>query len=137
MQITNYIFNNYDTFLLIWFVAFIPYGIHCLRKRLNDKNNNEVMRKYIEADLQENNLEIQKIEHLSKNKGGSMFSTLDEDIHTDNGLLIISVYSIYKKISVRNISGKQSIYYASIDFKDFHDRKFKRVRWKPDLPTKQ
>jgi hypothetical protein len=66
------------------------------------------------------------------------FNDLDEDVSINPiaGKFAVSprhVHRHLRKVKFKNDNGKQFDAIAAIEFKDSHSKKFKRVRWKPDL----
>ena len=83
-------------------------------------------------------LEITDIQHVKSNLFNMPSNWEDEDISVHPafgrfGSVRFNVYSVYKKVFLKMPSGEVRTVLASIDFKGFHNRKIKRVRFKPSL----
>ena len=125
-----------DRFIIIWFLLLIPYGIYWYSKYLSDQDKTESMMKYLKTDLDNYGLKVLKIEKFEPKKAATIFSKEDCDFIISPGHWPIShVYSVYKKLFLEDSKGRQYEVSVSIDFKSFHNRRVKRLRWKPNLET--
>lgn len=66
------------------------------------------------------------------------FNDLDEDVNINPvagrfATVVRHVHRHLRKVKFKNIQGGQFEAIAAIEFKDMWSKKFKRVRWKPNL----
>lgn len=126
---------SWQYYKLYWLLALIPYGIYCLFKYLDDQTSVEKIKIYLEPDVIDNDLSIVKIENLEQRHGLEIFNWEDEDVYACCRSPIFHVYSVYKKLLLVDKNGTTYNVFVSVDFRGFHNRKLKRLRWKPDLRT--
>ena len=108
-------------------------GIYALFKFLRDQQN--TFEEYLKPDLESKDF-IYISSMKCKSKPEHLFG--ERDIEIKPGALWVTVvwsipYSRYRKVAFQDRYGTQHEVLASIDFDEFFFRKFKGVRWKPDL----
>jgi hypothetical protein len=128
--------ENFKSYWIV-FVVF-PYFIFCFLILRRDKNDD--MKRYINDEFKDTGVEITKIEHVKSNLFNMPFNWEDEDIIVHpasggKGAVRFNVYSVYKNIFIKLPSGEKKTALVSVDFRGFHNRQLKRVRFKPNLSS--
>lgn len=127
-----------EDFLNIYFLILILFGAFVLIKRRF--NSEKTFKHYLVPELNKYGFQFISSKYYRSKLYDWPFDTLDQDIIVNAffaglGVVNIKVHRHLRKVLIEDQKGKQHELIAGIEFDGFFDRKFKRVRWKPELHT--